>query len=80
MRPLIQTKTTNVNLEGIEFQLKRIADILEVAFAQPNSVPYQDFDPDDYSEVLYVDEEQELIDQHLKKRVGGVVVDGPGLY
>lgn len=80
MRPLIQSKITNIELAGIEHQLKRIADILELAFAQPVAIPNQDFNPDDYCEVSYVNEEQELVQQHLDKRVGGFVVEGPGLY
>lgn len=80
MRPLFQSKTTRVELEGIELQLKRIADALEILIAQPRAVPGQDFDPDDYCEVLYADEEKELVEQHLNKRVGGFVVEGPGLY
>ncbi len=82
VRPLFQSKTTKVELEGIEFQLKRIADALEslLNINKPELVPGRDFDPDDFCEVTYSDEEKELVDQHLNKRIGGVEVDGPGLY
>lgn len=80
MRPLFQSKITNLEVNGIEFQLKRIADALESLLAKPEIVPGRDFDPDEFCEVYYTDEEADLIQQHLDKRVGGFVVDKPGLY
>lgn len=82
MRPLIQSKITNVELAGIEHQLKRIADALEanLGYNRPDVQPGRDFDPDEYSSVSYTDEEAELVQQHLDKRVGGFIVEGPGLY
>lgn len=81
MQPLFQNKTIKLEVTGIEFQLKRIADALESLLAKPQIIPGQDFDPDDFSEVVYTDEEQELIDQHLNKRIGGFLVDDKyGLY
>lgn len=83
VRPLFQSKITNVEVSGIEYQLKRIADALESLLPKVPIVPERDFDVDDFSSVSYIDEGQELIDQHLAKRVGGFVVDdidGPGLY
>lgn len=79
VRPLIQTKTTKISLEGIEFQLRRIADALEhIAYPKPE-VTASDFDVDEFSTVLYTDEEGELVQQHLDKRIGGVVVNDLGL-
>lgn len=84
MRPLIQGKIVNMDMEvlaRIELQLTRIADILEHALKyKPEAIPNVDFDPDDYSGVVYTDEEQELVQQHLNKRIAGIVVDGSGLY
>lgn len=84
MRPLFQSKITNVELAGIEHQLKRIADALEanLGYGKPDIQPGRDFDPDDFSGVAYTDEEADLIQQHLDKRIGGFVVDDdrPGLY
>ncbi len=88
MRPLVQIKRNNLEVSGVEFHLDRIATALEeivkhLAIGHPQIIPGQDFDPDDFSSVSYSNEEEELIQQHLDKRVGGFVVedlDGPGLY
>jgi hypothetical protein len=80
VRPIFQNKTTNVNVTGVELQLMRIADALESLLEKPQLVPGPGFDADDYSEVVYTNEEEELVQQHLDKRIGGFVVDKPGLY
>lgn len=75
MRPLFQSKITNIELQGIEYQLKRIADAIENLVAKPDVQPNIDFDVDEFSAVSYADEEKELIDQHLGRRIGGVLVE-----
>lgn len=74
MRPIFQSKITNVELAGIEYQLNRIATALESLLEKPQIVPGQDFDPDDFSSVSYSDEEEELVQQHLDNRIGGLIV------
>lgn len=80
VRPLFQSKVTNLEVNGIEFQLSRIATALESLLEKPAIEPDRDFDADDFSDVAYFSEEEELVQQHLDKRIGGFVVDNPGLY
>lgn len=72
----ISTRVIQIDVSGIELQLKRIADAVENALGigKPSIEPGVDFDPDDYSSVLYTDEEQELIQERLSRRVAGIDV------
>jgi hypothetical protein len=74
MRPIFQSKITNLNVSGIEYQLSRIATALEALIEKPQIQPNIDFDPDDYSEVSYTNEEEELVAQHLSHRIAGIAV------
>jgi hypothetical protein len=77
---LINQKKIVLDTSSIERELSRIANLLEqVLVAQgvltdETPIDLENIDPDDYSSVLYTDENEELIQQHLAKRVGGVVV------
>lgn len=70
----INTRVVQVDLRGVETQLKRIADAMELALSigKPEAIPYKDFDPDDFSAVIYTNEEDELIQEKLARRIAGV--------
>ena len=70
----VSTRVVKIDVSGIELQLKRIADALEfgLGIGKPSIEPGVDFDPDDYSSVLYTSEESELIQEKLNRRVAGI--------
>lgn len=79
---LLNQKIIKLDVSEIVTELRRLNYNLEKIFQvnAPVIEPGRDFDPDDFSSVTYSDEEAELIEQHLNKRIGGFVVDKPGLY
>lgn len=70
---LINTRIVQIDLSQIVRQLERLNNNLEEVFSinRPEVVPERDFDPDDYSSVMYSDEDEELINQHIKNRIIG---------
>lgn len=73
---LISTRVVKLDLSEIVHELKRLNNNLEQVFQinKPQLEPGIDFDPDDYSSVLYSDEEEELVEQHVGKMVAGIRV------
>lgn len=73
---LISRRVINLDVSEIVSELKRLNHNLEQIFQidSPRAIPGQDFDPDDFSEVLYTSEEDELIQQHLDRRIAGVPI------
>ncbi len=73
---LINQRVIKLDVSEIVTELKRLNYNLEKIFqvGAPELVPDQDFDADDFSSVSYYDEEAELIQQHLDKRIGGVQI------
>lgn len=66
---LINTRIVQIDLSQIVHELKRLNTNLEEIFQinSPTLEPGRDFDPDDYSSVLYSNEENELIAEHVDK-------------
>lgn len=69
-----------LDTSGIEQKLDRLNYLFEqfliannISIDGPPTV-FEEVDADDYSSVLYSDEQQELVDQHLAKRIGGVQI------
>lgn len=78
---LINNRTIKLDVSDIVTELRRLNYNLEQIFQvnKTQPIPGQDFDPDEFSMVSYYDEEAELVQQHLDKRVGGVPVNDLGL-
>ena len=72
----LDTSEIVAELKGFVAELKRLNYNLENIFHvnAPELVPDRDFDADDFSSVSYSDEVNELVQQHLDKRIGGVRV------
>lgn len=70
---LINTRIIQIDLSQIVHELQRLNDNLEEVFHinRREIVPNVDFDPDDYSSVMYTNEEEELIAEHVGRRVIG---------
>lgn len=78
--PLFNKRTLVLDTSGVEAKLDRLNYLFE-QYLIANNIPVDGVpsdmelvDPDEYSYVFYTDEEQELIQQHLAKRVAGVQV------
>lgn len=71
---LISQRIIKLDVSEIVLELKRLNNTLEQIFQvdRPQAVPGVDFDPDDYSSVLYSNEEDELVQQHVDKLVAGI--------
>lgn len=78
---LINNRTIKLDVSEIVTELRRLNYNLEQIFAvnKPEVVPNRDFDPDDFSSVSYTNEEEELVQQHLNKRIGGIQTNDLGL-
>lgn len=74
---LINRRIIRLDVSEVVTELKRLNYNLEKIFQidSPEVVPERDFDPDDFSSVSYTSETDELIQQHLNKRIGGFIVD-----
>lgn len=73
---LLSQRIVKLDVSEIVAELKRLNYNLEKIF-QINSdklVPDRDFDADDFSSVSYTDEVEELVQQHLDNRIGGVLI------
>lgn len=75
---LINQRIIKLDVSEIVSELKRLNNNLERIFHvdEPQLTPGVDFDADDYSSVVYSDEDAELVQQHLDNRIGGVMVNG----
>lgn len=78
---LINQKKIILDTSGIESKLDRLNYLLE-QFMLANNVPIngvpdylEQVDLDDYSSVLYTDEEQIMVEEQVAKRVGGMKVE-----
>jgi len=70
---LINTRIVKLDVSPIVQELQRLNRNLEEIFQinAPVLVPNEDFDPDDYSSVMYTDEEAELVDEQVRRRILG---------
>ena len=79
--PLISQRIVKLDTSALEQPLSRIAYLLErlcVAQGIPIEdlpVDMEELDADDYSAVVYSNEDAELVQQHLNKRIIGVPVN-----
>lgn len=66
---LINTRIVQVDLSQIVHELKRLNSNLEEIYQinKPTVEPGRDFDPDDYSSVMYTSEEDELVSEQVTK-------------
>lgn len=66
---LINTRVINIDLSQIVHELKRLNSNLEQIYQinAPTVEPGRDFNPDDYSSVLYTSEEDELVSEQISK-------------
>ena len=67
----LNTRIVQIDLSQIVHELKRLNNNLEEIFQinSPEVVPYRDFDPDDYSSVLYSNEDEELIAEKVRQNI-----------
>lgn len=73
---LIRVRTIKLDVSELVEEIRKLRMAVEgvLQLDKPVAQPYVDFDPDDYSSVLYSDETKELVQQHLDKRVAGIDV------
>ena len=68
-------RTIKLDVSELTAEIRKLREVIEeVLLEKPPLQPGVDFDPDDYSSVLYSDEEKELFQQHLNRRVAGIDV------
>jgi hypothetical protein len=68
-------RTIKLDVSELTSEIKKLREVIEnVLLEKPQLEPGVDFDPDDYSSVLYTNEEEELIKQHMDRRVAGIDV------
>jgi hypothetical protein len=70
---LINARIVQIDLSQLVHEFQRLNNNLEEVFhiGRKEIIPNVDFDPDDYSSVMYSNEEDELIAQHVNKKVIG---------
>lgn len=75
---LFNTQVVQADLSLLVREFQRLNSNLEQIFQinSPEVEPGRDFDPDDYSSVMYSNEEDELIKQHVSKVIPGGHVRG----
>lgn len=61
---MVTFKVINLNLDGVERQLERIANLLEQILI---SDKLDDYVPPQPGDVYYTDEEEEIVEYHLRK-------------
>lgn len=71
---LIKTRIVQIDLSQVVSELKRLNNNLEQMFQinAPMLEVGRDFDPDDYSSVMYSSEEAELITERLGHKIIGM--------